>query len=129
MASSGTDRVAVMPGSATGRPSTDRRDLVALSATLVAITAWNLGRSTVVPAHAGIPANLAVAAVSGGIAWLGGSVEMAWGAVVGTVAATTTAGVAFAWLRLRSGSLLAPILAHIATNSLAFSVAWAYWHR
>lgn len=52
---------------------------------------------------------------------------MAWGAVVGTVAATTMAGVGFAWLRLRSGSLLAPIMAHIATNSLAFAVAWAYW--
>ena len=240
MASAGTDRVVAPPSPATGRPSTDRRDLVALGATLITITAWNLGRSTIVPAHAGIPANLTTAAVFGGIAWLGGlgwdgvglardrmvrglayggvvfgivlvvlvlagavpatsgvlnddrvhvgtmtmlfevlvaipfgtvvleelafrgtllgllrgrlstpvavgvtsvvfglwhikgvlhdpAGGMAWGAVVGTVAATTTAGVAFAWLRLRSGSLLAPILAHIATNSLAFAVAWAYW--
>ena len=42
------------------------------------------------------------------------------GTVVGTVAVTTVAGVAFAWLRLRSGSLLAPILAHVATNSIAY---------
>ena len=44
--------------------------------------------------------------------------------VVGTVAATTVAGIVFCWLRLRSGSLVAPMLAHIATNSVAFTVAW-----
>ena len=41
-------------------------------------------------------------------------------AVAGTVAITAVAGVLFALLRLRSGSLVAPILAHIATNSLAY---------
>ncbi len=46
------------------------------------------------------------------------------GAVAGTVAATTIAGIGFAWLRLRSGSLLAPMLAHVATNSLTFAAAW-----
>ena len=44
--------------------------------------------------------------------------------VLGTVAATTVAGIVFCWLRLRSGSLLAPMLAHTATNSVAFAVAW-----
>ena len=44
--------------------------------------------------------------------------------VLGTVAATTVAGIVFCWLRLRSGSLVAPMLAHIATNSVAFTVAW-----
>ena len=42
------------------------------------------------------------------------------GVVVGTIAVTTIAGVLFAWLRLRSGSLVAPTLAHIATNSLTY---------
>jgi membrane protease YdiL (CAAX protease family) len=45
-------------------------------------------------------------------------------AVVGTVIATTIAGVVFCWLRLRSGSLVAPMLGHIATNSGAFFIAW-----
>lgn len=44
--------------------------------------------------------------------------------VLGTVVATSVAGVAFCWLRLRSGSLLAPMLAHVATNSVAFAAAW-----
>jgi membrane protease YdiL (CAAX protease family) len=42
------------------------------------------------------------------------------GVVVGTIAVTTVAGVVLAWLRLRSGSLAAPVLAHIATNSLTY---------
>jgi membrane protease YdiL (CAAX protease family) len=45
--------------------------------------------------------------------------------VVGTVLATTVAGAAFIWLRRRSGSLLAPILAHIGTNSATFALSWA----
>lgn len=44
-------------------------------------------------------------------------------AALGVVAVTTAAGVLFAWLRLRSGSLLAPILAHVATNSFAYVAA------
>jgi len=39
--------------------------------------------------------------------------------VAGNVAATGAAGVVFAWLRLRSGSVLAPILAHAALNDSA----------
>ena len=49
-------------------------------------------------------------------------------AVAGTVLATTVAGLGFAWLRVRSDSLVAPMLAHWATNSLAFVVAWVRWH-
>jgi membrane protease YdiL (CAAX protease family) len=46
-------------------------------------------------------------------------------AVAGTVATTFVAGLVFCWLRLRSGSLLAPALAHVATNGVAFAIAWA----
>ncbi len=45
-------------------------------------------------------------------------------AVVAAIAATTTAGVVFCWLRLKSGSLLAPYLAHVAVNSLATVAAF-----
>ncbi len=44
--------------------------------------------------------------------------------VVGAVVVTAVAGVAFCWLRLRSGSLLAPALAHLATNGVALVVAF-----
>lgn len=47
------------------------------------------------------------------------------GAVLAGVAVTTLAGIGFSWLRLRSGSLLAPILAHTATNSFALLAAAA----
>ena len=50
----------------------------------------------------------------------GKSAAAAVGIVAGTIAVTTVAGVIFAWLRLRSGSVLAPVLAHVATNSLAY---------
>jgi len=45
------------------------------------------------------------------------------GIVVGTITFTTIAGLIFGWLRLRSGSLLAPALAHIASNSFAYVAA------
>lgn len=44
-------------------------------------------------------------------------------AIVGSVAVTTVAGVGFSWLLLGSGSLLAPILAHWATNALGLLAA------
>jgi membrane protease YdiL (CAAX protease family) len=44
--------------------------------------------------------------------------------VVGTMAATTVAGIVFCWLRIASQSLVAPILAHCATNSVPFIAAW-----
>lgn len=52
--------------------------------------------------------------VSLGSAWL----------VVGTFVATTVAGALFIWLRERSGSVVAPMLAHLATNSTTYTVAW-----
>jgi membrane protease YdiL (CAAX protease family) len=50
----------------------------------------------------------------------GKSAIAAFGVVAGTIAITTVAGVLFALLRLRSGSILAPMLAHVATNSVAY---------
>jgi membrane protease YdiL (CAAX protease family) len=50
----------------------------------------------------------------------GGGTASTLGAIVGTVAVTTAAGVLFAWLRLRANSIVAPMLAHAATNSLAY---------
>lgn len=47
------------------------------------------------------------------------------GAIVGTFAATTAAGLVTIWLRRRSGSVVAPILAHLATNSVTFALSWA----
>jgi len=72
----------------------------------------------VAPAIASADDNAAladVASASGGLA----------ATVVATVVTTTVAGFALCWLRLRSRSLLAPALAHVATNSVAFAVAWA----
>lgn len=45
-------------------------------------------------------------------------------AVIGTVAVLTVAGFGFTWLRLRAGSLVAPILAHAATNIAAYLAGW-----
>jgi membrane protease YdiL (CAAX protease family) len=44
--------------------------------------------------------------------------------VLGAVAVTFVAGLVFCWLRLRSRSLLAPVIAHVAANGLALVVAW-----
>lgn len=46
------------------------------------------------------------------------------GLVVGAVLATFVAGMVFSWLRLRSGSVVAPMLAHLATNGVTLVVAW-----
>ena len=59
-------------------------------------------------------------AVSGLAASVGGQVLV----VFGSIAVTSIAGLAFCWLRLRSRSLIAPIMAHIATNGLALTIAW-----
>jgi len=48
--------------------------------------------------------------------------------VAGNVAVTGAAGAAFGWLRLRSGSVLAPLLAHAALNDAAL-VAGRAAHR
>jgi len=47
--------------------------------------------------------------------------------VVGAVLTTTVAGLAFCWLRWRSGSLLAPIGLHWAVNGVAVLAAAAVW--
>ena len=47
------------------------------------------------------------------------------GAVLATCLWTAAAGLLFTWLRLRSGSLLAPVLLHLATNSLGVLAAAA----
>ena len=51
--------------------------------------------------------------------------DRSWVAVLGTFAATTVAGAAFTWLRRRSGSIVAPMLAHLGTNSTTFALSWA----
>ena len=48
--------------------------------------------------------------------------------VLGSIAATFLAGLVFCWLRLRSRSLIAPVMAHVATNGLALTVAWFAVH-
>jgi len=45
-------------------------------------------------------------------------------AVASSVTGTTAAGLAFTWLRNRSGSVLAPVLLHGAINSGAYTIAW-----
>ncbi|MCU0264537.1 MAG: CPBP family intramembrane metalloprotease [Actinomycetia bacterium] len=45
------------------------------------------------------------------------------GVVAGVVLATTVAGLLFTWLRRRSGSVVAPWLAHVGTNSVTLLVA------
>jgi membrane protease YdiL (CAAX protease family) len=44
--------------------------------------------------------------------------------VAGDVVATTIGGFAFGWLRLRSGSIAAPTIAHAALNASAYVAAW-----
>jgi membrane protease YdiL (CAAX protease family) len=51
------------------------------------------------------------------------------GAVLGVVLATMAAGYGLAWLRDRSGSLAAPVIAHAALNDLAFLAARAASRR
>jgi uncharacterized protein len=48
--------------------------------------------------------------------------------VIGSIVVTFIAGLIFCWLRLRSGSLIAPVMAHVATNGLALTVAWFTVH-
>lgn len=54
-----------------------------------------------------------------------------WGKVlgiVGAVVATAVAGLAFTWLRRRSGSLIAPIALHWSLNGMGALAAAAVWH-
>jgi uncharacterized protein len=59
-------------------------------------------------------------AVGGAAANLAGQVLI----VLGAITVTFVAGLAFCWLRLRSRSLVAPFIAHVASNGLALAVAW-----
>ena len=61
----------------------------------------------------------------GAAASVGGEILL----VLGAIAVTTVAGLVFCWLRLRSKSLIAPIMAHAATNGLALTVAWFAVHH
>lgn len=61
---------------------------------------------------------------AGAAAHTGGQVLL----VFGSVAVTFVAGLVFCWLRLRSRSLIAPVMAHVATNGLALTVAWFAVH-
>jgi uncharacterized protein len=63
-------------------------------------------------------------AVAGAAASIGGQVLV----VLGAVTVTFIAGLVFCWLRLRSRSLIAPVMAHVATNGLALAVAWFTVH-
>jgi len=49
--------------------------------------------------------------------------------VLGAIAVTSAAGLVFCWLRLKSSSLIAPVMAHAATNGLALTVAWFAVHH
>ena len=52
-----------------------------------------------------------------------------WVAGLGTTLSTAGAGCLFAWLRLRSRSLLAPTLAHAASNASAYLAGrWVVRH-
>jgi uncharacterized protein len=62
---------------------------------------------------------------AGAAAHTGGQVLL----VLGSVAVTFVAGLVFCWLRLRSRSLIAPVMAHVATNGLALTVAWFAVHQ
>jgi len=55
---------------------------------------------------------------------LAGSPARTVAGVSAGVAATAAGGVLLSWLRTRSGSLAAPILLHVATNSLGALAAW-----
>lgn len=61
--------------------------------------------------------NLAVGTGGGRVGWT----------VLGTVAFTTVAGLLFAELRRRTGSLLAPVLLHWATNGIGVLVSARVW--
>ncbi len=63
--------------------------------------------------------------VAGASASVGGQILV----VLGSIAVTFVAGLVFCWLRLRSKSLIAPVMAHVATNGLALTVAWFTIHR
>ena len=85
------------------------------------VTSALFGLWHVVPTLHTMSDNRAVAGVSASVA---GQALV----VLGSVAVTFIAGLVFCWLRLRSRSLIAPVIAHFATNGLALAVAWFTVH-
>jgi uncharacterized protein len=85
------------------------RTVVAVALTSVVFGLWH-----VAPTIVGLEANGVSPTSLGGL-----------GAIVGTVLVTSVAGAGFAWMRLRTGSLLAPMLAHWATNAFGLLAAAA----
>lgn len=45
-------------------------------------------------------------------------------AVVFAVVGTTVAGLWWCWVRYRARSVLATMLGHVASNSVAYTIAW-----
>ena len=86
------------------------------------ITSALFGLWHIVPTLHTMRDNRAVAGLSASVA---GQVLV----VLGSVAVTFVAGLIFCWLRLRSRSLIAPVMAHFATNGLALAVAWFTVHH
>jgi CAAX protease family protein len=86
------------------------------------ITSALFGLWHIVPTLHTMRDNHAVAGLSASVA---GQVLV----VLGSVAVTFVAGLIFCWLRLRSRSLIAPVMAHFATNGLALAVAWFTVHH
>jgi membrane protease YdiL (CAAX protease family) len=52
-----------------------------------------------------------------------------WLVVVGVIVATTVAGLFFGWLRLRSGSVVAPVLVHWTINAAGVIAAFIAWPK
>jgi membrane protease YdiL (CAAX protease family) len=46
-------------------------------------------------------------------------------AVLGAVGSTAAVGMLFSWMRNRSGSIVAPMMLHTTSNSVAYLLAWA----
>jgi uncharacterized protein len=80
----------------------------------IAVSSVVFGFWHVAPTVVALRINAVPAASPEGIATIGGAVVV-----------TAIAGMLFCWLRLRSGSLAAPILAHWATNALGLLAAAA----
>lgn len=90
--------------------------------TVALVTSFLFGLWHVIPATVSVGANPAVADATGRL----GSLATA-GTVAGTVIVTTLGGLVFAWLRHRSGSLLASVGMHWATNAVGILVALLAW--
>jgi membrane protease YdiL (CAAX protease family) len=75
------------------------------------LPAWNLNKVNPTASHVFGTGNAGVAA-----------------AVVFGVVGTAFAGMWWCWVRYRSRSVLATMLAHVATNSVAYTIAWFVAH-